>query len=121
MRLLHIAHHRNGVCGVPFYVCLFKDGKDTMLGVQFDNAEGDKDIYTAVFNVEKLTAGDIAFASNSYRGDHFHEQIETWAGLYEGWRDILRNRENPGSVHSLAGTDDGQRPPKCFTDPKVTQ
>jgi hypothetical protein len=76
-----IAHHRNGVCGVPFHVCLFKDGKDLMLGIKFDS-DNTRDIYTAVFNVAKLAAGDIEFASNSYRGDVFDGAIKGWIKAY---------------------------------------
>ena len=76
-----IAHHRNGVCGVPFHVCLFKDGKDLMLGIKFNN-DNTRDIYTAVFNVAKLAAGDIEFASNSYRGDMFDGAIKGWIKAY---------------------------------------
>lgn len=77
--LKSIAHHRNGVCAVPFYVCLFKDGKDTMLGIKFDD---NRDIYTAVLNVKKLAAGDIEFVSNSYRGDVFDSAIQGWIKEY---------------------------------------
>jgi hypothetical protein len=89
LHLKSIAHHRNGCCGVGFHVVLFKDGKDLMLGVKFDN-DTDEDgneikneVYTAVFNVAQLVAGDIAFASNSYRGDYFDSAIRQWARDYE--------------------------------------
>lgn len=82
LHLTSIAHHRNGVCGVPFHVVLFKDGKDLMLGVKFDNSGDSLNVYTAVFNVEKLAAGDIEFASNSYRGDVFDGQIRDWIKAY---------------------------------------
>jgi hypothetical protein len=84
--LTAIAYHRNGICGVPFHVVLFRDGKESMLGIQFENDEDHANVYTAVLNVAKLATGDIAFASNSYRGDHFHAQIAVWSEMYEAER-----------------------------------
>lgn len=82
LHLKSIAHHRNGVCGVPFHVVLFKDGKDMMLGVKFDDSGDSLNVYTAVFNVKKLVDGDIEFASNSYRGDVFDGSIKAWIKAY---------------------------------------
>lgn len=82
LHLKSIAHHRNGVCGVPFHVCLFKDGKDIMLGIKFDEGGDSLNVYTAVFNMKKLANGDIEFASNSYRGDVFDGQIKEWIKEY---------------------------------------
>jgi hypothetical protein len=92
--LTAIAHHRNGVMGIPFHVVLFRDGKELMLGIQFDNTADNADIYTAVLNVKKLAAGDIAFASNSYRGDHFHADIAVWSDKYETERSEAVDKEN---------------------------
>jgi hypothetical protein len=83
LHLKKIAYHRNGVFGAPFHVVLFKDGEDAMLGVTFDTEKGSRDIYTAVFDVAKLAAGDIEFGSNSYRGDVFHDTIKGWIKKYE--------------------------------------
>ena len=58
LTIIDIAHHRNGVCGAPFAVILFEhDGQ------------------CAVLDIDKLAQGDIAFGSNSWRGDHFEPSL----------------------------------------------
>jgi len=80
--------------GVGFHVVLFRDGKENMLGIKFDNVEGDETEYTAIFSVAKLTDGDIAFGSNSYRGDEFDEDMTTWSDKYEAERSAEAESEN---------------------------
>lgn len=61
--------HRNGIAGTPFAVTLFRDTDGaTMLGIRF---LGDDPMAVAVLDVAKLAAGDIAFFSNSWRGDTY--------------------------------------------------
>ena len=80
MKLLidHIAYHRNGICGAPFYPVIFRDPDEgRMLGVVFD-----ADHHVAVFNLDKLALGNVAFGVNSWRGDryepHLRRAIATW-------------------------------------------
>lgn len=77
IKLIETARHRNGVGGVPFTVSIFKDLDDnkTMLGIQFDS---DKpcDIYTAVFDLDKLKESEIGFGDNSFRGDVYHTNLK---------------------------------------------
>jgi hypothetical protein len=63
--------HRNGVTGAPFYVVQFTD-KDTgpMLGIVFDEAR-----HVAVFNRDKLAAGETRFGYNSWRGDYYEPSL----------------------------------------------
>ncbi len=73
LTILDIAHHRNGVCGAPFEVVLFKDsGREgsRKVGIIFDAP-----YHCAVLNVAKLAAGDIAFGSNSFRGDNYEPDL----------------------------------------------
>jgi len=68
-----IAHHRNGICGAPFQVVLFEDqGPEgsRKAAILFDEPH-----YCAVLDVAKLTAGDIAFGSNSWRGDNYESSL----------------------------------------------
>lgn len=65
-QVIDLARHRNGVCGAPFSVALFDDGDSRKLGIVFDAP-----YHCAVLDVAKLAAGDIAFGSNSYRGDRY--------------------------------------------------
>ena len=63
------SHHRNGISGDPFDVHLFKDDGKLMLGVDFGNSA------FAALEVSKLAAGDIAFGSNSWRGDCYADEV----------------------------------------------
>lgn len=61
------ARHRNGVCGAPFHVTLFRDEAERlMLGIVFDEPG-----YVAVLDLQEVAAGNIAFGSNSWRGDRY--------------------------------------------------
>ena len=69
------AHHRNGICGAPFHVVLFDDVDDEntrKVGILFDAP-----YHSAVLDVAKLAEGDIAFGSNSYRGDVFEDALRS--------------------------------------------
>jgi hypothetical protein len=73
-QVLCSARHRNGVCGEPFFVSIFrsKDGK-RMLSVRFDNEKG---IFTAAFDLDLLNQNNCKFFENSYRGDYFDEDMK---------------------------------------------
>ena len=77
IKIEKIAHHRNGISGEPFYVVLFKNGKDTMLATVFEDKG-----YVSVFDLTLLCNHVIEFAENSWRGDDFEpalrEAIEKW-------------------------------------------
>jgi len=73
LKILATAHHRNGICGAPFAVVLFEDQgsqASRKVAVLFDN-----EYHCAVLDVAKLAAGDIAFGSNSWRGDDFEPEL----------------------------------------------
>ena len=75
LQIIAIAHHRNGICGAPFDVVLFEDtGPEggRKVAILF---EGDS--FCAVLDVAKLAASDIAFGSNSWRGDKFEPGLRT--------------------------------------------
>jgi hypothetical protein len=73
LKIIKIDHHRNGICGAPFDVVLFHD----------EGPEGSRKVailfeqkyHCAVLDVAKLAAGDIAFGSNSWRGDRFESSL----------------------------------------------
>jgi len=75
IKVEEIAHHRNGICGCPFSVVKFfnteKGKTEPMLGIVFDS-EG---CTTAVFHMDKLKEGIIAFGENSCRGDRFDKDL----------------------------------------------
>ncbi len=73
IKTLATAHHRNGVAGAPFDVILFKEygqGAGRKVGIVFDEPG-----YCAVLDIDLLAAGDIAFASNSWRGDNYEPYL----------------------------------------------
>jgi hypothetical protein len=72
--IIKIARHRNGICGAPFHVVLFEDNPgpegSRKVGIVFDESH-----HCAVLDVAKLAAGDIAFGSNSWRGDVYEPHL----------------------------------------------
>ena len=74
----NIQHHRNGICGAPFHVLLFRDPDEgRMLGIVFEDEH-----HVAVFNLDKLALGNIAFGVNSWRGDSYEPFLRT---AINGW------------------------------------
>jgi hypothetical protein len=72
-RIIDIARHRNGVGGAPFDVVLFTDkGEDgsRKVAILFE-----MESFCAVLDVDKLAKGDIAFGSNSWRGDEYEPPL----------------------------------------------
>ena len=76
--IITIDFHRNGICGAPFHVVLFEDIGSRIsrkVGIVFEEQH-----HCAVLDVAKLAAGDIAFRSNSWRGDvyepHLRQAVE---------------------------------------------
>lgn len=73
LNTIAIAHHRNGICGAPFRAMLFDDSGpegSRKVGIVFDEPH-----HCAVLDVAKLTAGDLAFGSNSCRGDQYEPHL----------------------------------------------
>jgi hypothetical protein len=73
LKIIDFAHHRNGICGAPFAVVLFDDtGPEgsRKVAILFDTT-----YHCAVLDVDKLAKGDIAFGSNSWRGDCFEQSL----------------------------------------------
>jgi hypothetical protein len=78
LKINSIAHHRNGISGAPFDVVLFEDSGpegSRKVAVLFEERG-----HCAVLDVAKLAAGDIAFGSNSWRGDKFEPGLRTAVG-----------------------------------------
>lgn len=73
LKIIAFDHHRNGIGGAPFAVVLFEDtGPEgsRKLSILFE-----QDAHCAVLDVDKLVKGDIAFGSNSWRGDCFEQPL----------------------------------------------
>jgi len=91
MKLKTLQHHRNGICGGPFWICLFTDKIDgksrNFMGTAFADYEEDQhgngkytlpNCMVAVIDVDMAAAGNITFGENSWRGDHYADQILAW-------------------------------------------
>jgi hypothetical protein len=75
IRIIEFDRHRNGICGAPFHVVLFRDTDDEnteKVAILFDEPH-----HCAVLDVTKLARGSIAFGVNSYRGDNFEPALRT--------------------------------------------
>jgi hypothetical protein len=73
LHIIAFEHHRNGIGGAPFAVILFEGtGPEggRKVAILFE-----EEAHCAVLDVDKLAAGDIAFGSNSWRGDRFEEPL----------------------------------------------
>ena len=71
LRIENIQHHRNGISGAPFHVLIFRDKVEgRMLGIVFQQEH-----HVAVFNLDKLALGNIAFGENSWRGDQYEPHL----------------------------------------------
>ena|SRR5260370_18901112 len=80
LKVINIDHHRNGICGAPFDVVLFDDqGPEgsRKVAILFE-----QEYHCAVLDVTKLAAGDIAFGSNSWRGDRFEPFLRRAAAAF---------------------------------------
>jgi len=101
IKLVSEAWHRNGICGTGFDVALFDatidSGPQRMVAILRSPEDENVGVDCFVLDVAKLAAGDIAFGSNSWRGDDFapdlRAQIEdrraqterTWADDPRHW------------------------------------
>ncbi len=71
LAIIDIAYHRNGICGAPFHAIIFRDPEaGRMLGIVFDEPH-----HVAVFNLDSLAVGSIAFCLNSWRGDRYEPTL----------------------------------------------
>lgn len=111
-KIIAASSHRNGISGAPFHVVLFEDrGEDgsRKIGIRFEpGAEG---CHCAVLDVNKLAAGDIAFMSNSWRGDLFEPMLRAVGERIdqeEQWRPVFGpdywEQQAPGQTPEAKGT-----------------
>lgn len=88
INVLSIAHHRNGVAGAPFHAIIFKDRgpqASVKIGIVFD-----ENTCVAVLDIAKLSAGDVKFGSNSWRGDDYEPYL----------RAAIHRSESEGGHHA---------------------
>lgn len=77
-KILNVAHHRNGISGNPFHVVTFRDGRQKMIGIVFEEPGS-----IAVFDSDLLAQDVIAFGENSWRGDDYETFLRAAAKQYD--------------------------------------
>jgi hypothetical protein len=77
LKIIDLAFHRNGTCGEPFHVALFRDPYGLKVGIVFET-----DRHCAVLDIDQLADDDIRFASNSWRGDMYEDLLRDAIELY---------------------------------------
>jgi len=85
LTIIDIAFHRNGICGAPFNVVLFKDtGPEgsRKVAILFEEP-----YHCAVLDVDKLAASNITFGQNSWRGDTFEANLRKQIALRQNATD----------------------------------
>lgn len=99
IKIMEIAHHRNGVAGAPFSVVKFVCPENgPMVGIVFaldDDDDFGWDGRCAVFQSDLLADGIIAFGQNSWRGDHYEIPLRK---AIEQERTITNSRAPKGSI-----------------------
>lgn len=76
-KVIDVSHHRNGVGGTGFSVVLFTDRENkgqTFVGIVPDDDPNPWNAF--VLSIDKLAKGDIAFGSNSWRGDNYARELK---------------------------------------------
>lgn len=71
IQIVSAAYHRNGVCGEGFWAILFDDAEHGRMVASLFEEPG----VCAVYKLDLLTDNDIAFGSNSWRGDWFEDVL----------------------------------------------
>jgi hypothetical protein len=95
LKIVDVSWHRNGVGGTGFYAVLFDDAEEgRMVASLFDEPS-----FCAVYKVELLAKNDVAFGSNSWRGDRYEEALRP---LVESFlQEKGTNRMGPFSIPVL--------------------
>lgn len=71
MEITKVSYHRNGVSGEGFFAVTFNDKEHgPMFAVVFETSR-----HVAVFRRDLIGAGVIEFGQNSWRGDHFENDL----------------------------------------------
>lgn len=84
MKINEVHYHRNGISGEPFHVVKFTEKKTNFIGVVFPLDDGDTwNGRVAVFDLDLLAQGNIAFGENSWRGDTYESALRQAITFYE--------------------------------------
>lgn len=81
MKILQIAHHRNGVFGAPFHAVLFLEDNQQFLATVFEAPN-----HVSVICTDLLESDGVAFGANSWRGDRYEDKLRTAIAQWENDR-----------------------------------
>jgi hypothetical protein len=102
LSITKIAHHRNGIDGMPFHAVIFRDDterKSAKLGVVFESPR-----HVAVFDIAKLADCDVEFGSNSYRGDRYEPALRQAITDHHAAKEAINNATTPDDRKSVPDT-----------------
>jgi len=92
MKLLQIDSHRNGVCGIGFYVAIIQAEDKKFLVTEFDEDDNSTGgLLTSVICLDLLQGEEatIKFGVNSWRPEKFHDfMVDVAIPEYEKQRDL---------------------------------
>lgn len=95
MKILQVAHHRNGICGIDFHAVLFQDSPDgkteNFLATVFPEKGA-----VAVVGLDRIEQDGVAFGANSWRGDRYEADLRRAIGKYN--RDLNAKYESAARV-----------------------
>jgi hypothetical protein len=119
----NLAHHRNGIDGAPFDVFLFEDSDSQgrrKLGILFEEPH-----HCAVLDIAQLNEGDIAFGSNSWRGDtfepHLRAALTKSRAAEEADHDTAQSRDADQEISISWSTEDVQSVRPDLSDDQAWQ
>ena len=92
-KILNVAHHRNGCSGNSFYVVSFRDGRQKMIGVVFEERGN-----VAIFDSSLLALDVIGFGENSWRGDDYETFLRAATKAYD---DRMRQANTPTEIAAV--------------------
>ena len=81
IKVLEVAHHRNGIGGTGFYVVRFDEDRQRKVAVVFPERGS-----IAVLDVDLLAADVIAFGENSWHGNTYEDAVREATLAYEEQR-----------------------------------
>lgn len=87
LKVEQIAYHRNGVCGEPFHVVLFRDGSGRgMVAIVLDEKATDGTVPIFVLDNKLLNQNEIRSDYNAWRGDTYAPELYRAIAEWEAQR-----------------------------------
>ena len=84
IKITRVDSHRNGVAGEPFNVVQFTEDKEKFFAVVFSRDEAPFNPRVAVFKQSLAGEGNFKFGENSWRGDHYADELYAAIDAHNG-------------------------------------